>query len=66
LAHYIAARPSLEKRAGDVLSWIAAGQLKLQMKFTFPLSEAAEAHQSLERRKTTGKILLIPSDTSTP
>jgi NADPH2:quinone reductase len=66
LAHYIADRPSLEKRAGDVLSWIAAGQLKLRMEFTFPLSEAAEAHQSLESRKTTGKVLLIPPDNSTP
>jgi NADPH:quinone reductase-like Zn-dependent oxidoreductase len=66
LAHYIADRPSLEKRAGDVLSWIAAGQLKLRREFTFPLSETDEAHQSLESRKTTGKILLIPPDNSTP
>jgi NADPH2:quinone reductase len=60
LAHYIADRPSLEKRAGEVLGWIAAGQLKLRMEFSFPLSEAAEAHRSLEGRKTTGKVLLIP------
>jgi NADPH2:quinone reductase len=60
LFHYIADRASLEKRAGDVLGWIASGQLKLRMEYTFPLSEAAEAHRSLEGRKTTGKVLLIP------
>jgi NADPH:quinone reductase-like Zn-dependent oxidoreductase len=30
------------------------------MEFTFPLSEVAEAHRSLEGRKTTGKVLLLP------
>jgi NADPH2:quinone reductase len=60
LFHYIADRASLEKRAGDVLGWIASGQLKLRMEYTFPLSETAQAHRSLEGRKTTGKVLLIP------
>lgn len=60
LFHYIMDRASLEQRAGDVLGWIASGKLKLRMEFTFPLAEAAEAHRSLEGRKTTGKVLLIP------
>jgi NADPH2:quinone reductase len=60
LFHYIADRSALEKRAGDVLGWIASGQLALRMEYTFPLSEVAEAHRSLEARKTTGKVLLIP------
>ena len=60
LFHYIADRTSLEKRAGDVLGWIAAGKLKVRMEFTFPLSQVAEAHRSLEGRKTTGKVLLVP------
>lgn len=60
LFHYTADRASLEKRAGDVLGWIASGTLKLRMEFTFPLSEVAEAHRSLEGRKTTGKVLLLP------
>lgn len=61
LFHYIADRASLEKRAGDVLDWVADGSLKLRMEHTFALSDAAEAHRSLEGRKTTGKVLLIPS-----
>ncbi len=60
LFHYIADRASLEKRAGDVLDWIADGSLELRMEHTFALSDAAAAHRSLEGRKTTGKVLLIP------
>ena len=60
LFHYIADRASLEKRAGDVLEWIADGSLKLRMEHNFALSEVEEAHRSLEGRKTTGKVLLIP------
>jgi NADPH2:quinone reductase len=60
LPHYIADRASLENRAGDVLGWIASGKLKLRIEFTFPLANVAEAHRSLEARKTTGKVLLIP------
>jgi NADPH2:quinone reductase len=60
LPHYIADRASLEKRSGDVLGWIASGQLKIRMEITFPLANVAEAHRSLEGRKTTGKVLLIP------
>jgi NADPH2:quinone reductase len=60
LFHYTADRASLEKRAGDVLGWIASGKLKMRMEHTFPLAKAADAHRSLEGRKTTGKVLLIP------
>jgi NADPH2:quinone reductase len=60
LFHYIADRASLEKRAGDVLGWIASGALKLRTEHTFALSDVAAAHRSLEGRKTTGKVLLIP------
>ncbi len=60
LFHYIADRQSLETRAGEILNWIASGQLKLRTEFTFPLAEVAEAHRSLEGRRTTGKVLLIP------
>jgi NADPH2:quinone reductase len=60
LPHYIADRASLERRAGDVLGWIASGKLKLRIEFAFPLANVAEAHRSLEGRKTTGKVLLIP------
>ena len=60
LFHYTAAREELEWRAGDVLGWVAAGELKLRVERTFPLAQAADAHRELEGRRTTGKVLLIP------
>ena len=60
LFHYIADRSSLEERAGEVLRWVAEGSLKLRTEHEFALSDVAEAHRSLEGRKTTGKVLLIP------
>jgi NADPH2:quinone reductase len=60
LVHYTATREELLARAGDVLSWIAGGSLKLTNEREFPLRDAAAAHRALEGRETTGKILLIP------
>ena len=60
LAHYIETRAELVARAGDVLSWIKSGALKLRIEHEFSLAEVAEAHRALEARKTTGKLLLIP------
>jgi NADPH2:quinone reductase len=60
LGHYVADRPSLEMRAGEVLAEAAAGRLKVRIHRTYPLAEAAEAHRALESRQTTGKLLLIP------
>jgi NADPH2:quinone reductase len=60
LAHYTLTREELLQRAGDVLGWIRAGQLKLTIDQTFPLKNAAEAHRRLEGRQSIGKLLLIP------
>jgi len=60
LFHYIADRASLERRASEVLGWIAKGELNLHIGDRIPLAEAAEAHRRLEARKTTGKVLLFP------
>jgi NADPH2:quinone reductase len=61
LFHYVADRPSLLARAGDVLGRVASGALRVRVGATFPLAEAAAAHRALEGRKTTGKVLLLPS-----
>ena len=60
LGHYTATREELEWRAGDVLGWVASGELKLRIHKTYPLTEAAQAHRDLEGRKTMGKLLLVP------
>lgn len=58
LAHYMQGRAELLARAGDVLGWIASGDLDLRIDRTYPLADAAEAHRDLEARKTSGKVLL--------
>ncbi len=60
LVHYAATRQELLSRANDVLGWINSGKLKIRIGKTFSLSEAALAHQALQGRQTTGKVLLIP------
>jgi NADPH:quinone reductase len=60
LNHHIISRTDLLARAGEVLGWIKAGELKLRIEHTFPLGQAADAHRALEGRKTTGKVLLLP------
>jgi NADPH2:quinone reductase len=57
---YMATREELVARSSAVFGMIAAGKLKLRIEHTYPLSEAQRAHRDLERRKTTGKLLLIP------
>jgi NADPH2:quinone reductase len=47
-------------RAEAVFGMIAARKLKLRIEHTYKLADAAQAHQDLEGRKTTGKLLLIP------
>ena len=53
-----ATRTELEWRAGDIFGWLADGRLHLRMEIEYPLAEAATAHDMLEGRKTTGKVLL--------
>jgi len=60
LAHYTADRAELLGRVNDLLSWIAAGELKVRIDKTFPLAEAGKAHRYLEDRLSKGKVLLIP------
>jgi NADPH:quinone reductase len=58
LVHYTATRSELRARADDVLSWVASGELRLTIDRELPLSRAAEAHELLQGRKTSGKLLL--------
>lgn len=60
LAHYTASREELEWRAAEVLGAIAADKLDIRIGARFPLGDAAAAHEALEGRRTTGKVLLIP------
>lgn len=60
LGHYTLTRDELLGRARDLFGWIKDGKLKVRVEHTYPLADAARAHQDLAGRKTTGKVLLIP------
>ncbi|NKB65707.1 MAG: zinc-binding dehydrogenase [Candidatus Latescibacteria bacterium] len=60
MVHYTATREDLLARAGDVLQWIDAGELKVRIGDRFNLAQAGDAHRALQGRKTTGKVLLLP------
>lgn len=60
LFDYVAERADLERRAADLFSRLASGQIRADVIATRPLQEAASAHAALEGRKTTGTTVLIP------
>jgi NADPH:quinone reductase len=59
LGDYAATRAELEARAGEVLGWVAAGKLDVRIGGRYPLEDARRAHEDLEARRTTGKLLLF-------
>ena len=61
MAHYIPTREALLLRAGDVLGWIGSGELDLRIGYRCALADAADAHRALQGRKTTGKVVILPS-----
>lgn len=60
LGDYIATTEELDARAGAVFEMIASGNLEIRIDTSFPLAEAQAAHEHLEGRKSTGKLLLKP------
>lgn len=60
LGTYTRTRELLESRASAVFGLVAAGDLKVAIGGRYPLAEARRAHEDLEARRTTGKLLLIP------
>ncbi len=60
LGHYISGPGERAWRAGDLFSWIAAGELDVRIDRTWPLAEAAEAHRYIQAGETKGKVLLVP------
>jgi NADPH:quinone reductase len=59
LAHYIATRDELVERASSVLGKVAAGELDVRVGGRYRFEEAGRAHEDLEGRRTTGKLLVV-------
>lgn len=61
LAHLLARQDLLVPMIGDLLTAIAKDELTVTIGQVYPLSEAARAHEDLIARRTSGKLLLDPS-----
>jgi NADPH2:quinone reductase len=60
LGHYTQDRAELLLRADELFAAVARDELRVRIAQTFPLAQARAAHEALEGRRTTGKVLLIP------
>ena len=60
LADYVATRDELTWRAGEVFDSIQNGSLRIRIGGRYSLAEAQRAHEDLQSRRTTGKLLLVP------
>jgi NADPH2:quinone reductase len=60
LGHYIDGRGELVERAGAVLAQVASGALDVRIGGRYSLEDAGRAHDDLEGRRTTGKLLVVP------
>jgi NADPH2:quinone reductase len=54
---YTATPKELQENAADLFSMIASGAINVSVNQTFPLREAARAHELLESRRTTGSTV---------
>ena len=57
---YVRTPELLQTRARQVLDLVARGQLDVRIGARYPLAETRRAHEDLEGRRTTGKVLLLP------
>jgi NADPH2:quinone reductase len=55
---HIATRERTQAMADDLFGMVTSGKVKIAIDQTFPLADVAEAHRSLEARKTTGCTIL--------
>jgi NADPH:quinone reductase len=61
LVHVLARQDLAVPLIGELLGALATGALRVTIGGVYPLSEAARAHEALESRASTGKLLLDPS-----
>ncbi|MGD1999282.1 MAG: quinone oxidoreductase [Desulfobacterales bacterium] len=60
LMTYTAKREDLLIHARDLFEVVEKGVVKVEIRQTYPLSDAAWAHRDLEGRRTTGSSILLP------
>ncbi len=60
LAHHLATPEEFRWRCDELFSAISGGRISVRVGGRYPLAEARRAHEDLEGRRTTGKLLLVP------
>ncbi|KAK5244037.1 NADPH:quinone reductase [Cryomyces antarcticus] len=60
LFNYIATRDEFETYANELFAFMTKDKMDVRIHEIYPLQEVARAHQDLEGRKSTGKLLLKP------
>ena len=60
LGNYTTTRADLLATADDLFDVVRAGKVKIDITRTYPLADAARAHDDMENRRTTGSIVLVP------
>jgi NADPH2:quinone reductase len=60
LPHYTATREELLETANDLFAMVTSGRIRIEVNYSYPLREAAQAHRDVEARKTTGSVVLLP------
>jgi NADPH:quinone reductase len=52
--------PRIYKMIGDLIGRVASGELRVEIDRSFPLAEAAAAHEYIESRKAFGRVVMTP------
>ena len=60
LMAYTARREELLATAAELFEVVRSGAVRVEIRQTYPLAEAAQAHRDLEARRTTGSTVLLP------
>lgn len=60
LAHFLLNPQERLWRSSEIFKAVTDGSLTVRIGATYPLADARSAHEDLEGRRTTGKVLLVP------
>jgi NADPH2:quinone reductase len=61
LMHCLGRREMMEEPLAELFERVGSGELKPQVGKTYPMSEVRQAHEDLQGRGTSGKLLLDPT-----
>ena len=59
LATYTATRADLEETVRELFDVVVSAKVKVEVRHTYALMDAAQVHRDLEARKTTGSAVML-------